>query len=376
MAYIADAYPAPNPVVAPKIPPPVKTRFASIDALKGLAILALWIVNSAPTTAPNWLRPGHWGHPTFADIIFPALILGIGAGLAVYAEFSKTTTHFGTYFLKCASRAFWLILFGVIVASAIARRPVLGLGALQLLGLAYLINALLARTHLIFRGFVAEGMLLAFYAWVRLTPVPNTLPGTFDEHSNIIRYVNDLTLAPQGLSGLFALISITSIMMMGTVAGSVYQMEDNRFKRGIIIALTGATLAFFGWLWSLDLAMTATWWTSSYALFAAGIAGAVLGLFIIAFDFDDGHKFSYPIMVTSTCVLLGLAGPPLLKAFVLDNWRMPVGDENLGKGLQQLVTQHGTYPWMYTLAIVLLWWFVMVIAYHRRKWVKEKYGLD
>src|SRR6185369_17657785 len=99
----------------------------------------------------------------------------------------------------------------------------------------------------------------------------------------------------------------------------------------------------------LDLAMTATWWTSSYALFAAGIAGAVLGLFIIAFDFDDGHKFSYPIMVTSTCVLLGLAGPPLLKAFVLDNWRMPVGDENLGKGLQQLVTQHGTYPWMYTL---------------------------
>jgi predicted acyltransferase len=179
------------------------------------------------------------------------------------------------------------------------------------------------------------------------------------------------------LSGVLALISIVSILMMGTVAGSFFHMEDNRFKRGVILIICGGTLAFFGWLWSLDFPMVANMWTSSYSLFAAGIAGAVLGLLSILFDMEDGHKIAYLFIIPATCVLTALAGPPLLKMMILDYWRMPNSEVKLGKGLQQLASGGSTQAtWGYTILFMLVWWIVMAIAYHRRKWIREKYGID
>src|SRR6476619_2567508 len=98
MSYIADAYPSPNPVVEPVKPKFVeKIRFASIDALKGIAILCIWLLNNAPPapTSSDAMRPGPWGHVTFADLVYPVLIFGIGCGLALSAVFSKKELTYG-----------------------------------------------------------------------------------------------------------------------------------------------------------------------------------------------------------------------------------------------------------------------------------------
>lgn len=378
MAYIAEPYAPPQPVLPPKVVPPDPFRFSSIDALKGIAILSLWLVNaSLPDSAiPSQLKPGPWGHPTFADCIFPALLVAIGAGLALSAAYrSKGRESMGQFMMSSASRAFWLFLFGVIVDCAVARQPVFQLGALQLMSLAYLINALFARTPIVLRVFVAEGILLAFYGWVKMTPVPGSLIGTFSEDINLVHYYNNHVLNANNLQGLLALVPMTSIIMSGSVIGSLYVLDTSFVRRGLIFIACGATLIFFGWLWSLDMAMSSAIWTSSFALYATGCAIAALGVFNLAFDYEKGERVAYVFAMPGRSILLAIVGPILLKTMILDVWRWPGSEISIGEQLKTMIASSTSAPmsnWIYPIGMVVLWWAVLAITYHRRHWLRSK----
>jgi predicted acyltransferase len=380
MAYIAEPFGLPQ-VAAPPQPkprPPEKVRFASIDALKGVSILLLWLVNASlyDPAIPAQLKPGSWGHMTLADCVFPALLLGVGAGIALSAAFrSQSRESLGRFMLASCSRAFWLVLFGVLVESSIAHRPVFDCGALQLMGIAYLINALFSRTPIVLRVFLAEGLLLAFYGWVKVHNVPGTMPGTFNEKANFIQYYDDTVLAAHGLRGILALIPMTSIMMTGSVLGGMYLHDESRLRRGLIFLGCGGTLTFFGWLWSLDMPMSSAMWTSSYALFATGFAVAVLGLFNLLFDFDKGHSVAYPIAIPGTSILLAIAAPIFLKTMILDVWKMPNSGDTFSLAISKWIGTTFSSPlsnWVYPIGSLLVWWCVLAIAYHRRKWLRAR----
>src|ERR1041385_3956504 len=121
MAYISEPFELPQQMqTAPERPKPQLvevTRYTSIDVLKGVAIICLWLMmfTIADPNASVQLKPGTWGHPTFADFIYPSLIVAIGAGLVLAAKFSSQKREAsGRYFLSALSRAFWLVLFGIL----------------------------------------------------------------------------------------------------------------------------------------------------------------------------------------------------------------------------------------------------------------------
>ena len=383
MAYIAEPFGPPTPAVVPVKPAarmPDKTRYASIDALKGIAILCYWLVIASigNPALPVQLRPGPWGKPTLADCVYPALILGIGAGISLSAAYMQGRNSLGHFMLSALSRAFWLVLFGVLLESAVAKHFVFDLGIIQLIGVAYLFNALFAKTPVVLRFFFAEILLLAFYAWARMTFVPGSMAGTLTEKVNMIQYTNDKVLAPIGLQGLLALIPIASIMMSGTVLGSVFLLDESPFRRGLIIFGCGATLVFFGWLWSLDQPMAASIWTSSYALFATGMGTALLGLLCLICDSEIGEKISYPFRVAGSAIILALTGPILLKIMILDVWTAPGSKATLSAWMHNWIGVLSAPPlqdWIYPVGTVVFWWIVVAITYHRRRWVKAKSDL-
>ena len=381
MAYIAEPFGAPAQAVLPPKPrPPDKQRFASIDVLKGFAILGIWLVVASlgDSGISLQLKPGTWGHITFADCLLPALLVGVGAGVALSAAFrSAGRESMGRFMLGSLSRAFWLVLFGILVESAVAHRLVFDCGALQLMGVAYLTNALFARTPIVLRVFLAEGLLLAFYGWVKMHYVPGTMPGTFNDKVNYIQYFNDTVLSPHGLQGLLALIPITSIMMTGSVIGSLYLKDDSFVRRGLILIACGGTLIFFGWLWSLDMTMSADVWTSSFALFATGFAVVALGLFNLLFDFQNGERVAYAFIVPGSSILLALTGPLFLRTMVLDVWRLPGSQETISSDFSKWISGFAAPPlssWIYPVTSLLVWWCILAITYHRRKWLRERMG--
>ena len=374
MAYIAEPYASPQPAVIPKALPPEKQRYASIDALKGLSILFIWLITASLDVKgfPPQLKPGGWAHPTLADCVFPALLVAVGAGIPLSAEFRKDRDSMGRFLLGAVSKAFWLVLFGILMESAVARRPVFDCGALQLLGVAYLINAIFARTPVVLRVFLAEGLLLAFYIWAKMNVVPGAKVGTFTEAQNIISFTDANLFAPNGLQGFLALIPITSIVMSGSVIGSLYLIDDSPVRRSLIFLGIGGTLIFFSWLWSLDQPMVSAVWTSSFALFATGVAVVALGAFGLVFDFEKARAAAYPLTVPSTCVLLAIVAPVFFKTAVLDVWRWPGSDDTISAALKHLVGGSFAPPildWVYPAGVVLAWWMVLAIVYHRRKWL-------
>ena len=80
----------------------------------------------------------------FADMVFPwfLLIVGVAIPYAAASHLKKGLPQW-RYDMKIVSRAFTLIVLGILIDSSLAKRPVIGLDVLQLIGLAYMTGAFL-----------------------------------------------------------------------------------------------------------------------------------------------------------------------------------------------------------------------------------------
>ncbi|MEA2552642.1 MAG: hypothetical protein QOJ65_818 [Fimbriimonadaceae bacterium] len=381
MAHIAEPYGPPRPVFVSKTAPD-QVRFVSIDALKGLAILFLWVVYAFPGTdsLPDQLKPSAWGQVHLVNLLVPAILLALGAGIALSAGFAASNGETFLRFLNRAlKRSLCLIFIGILLDSAVELRPVVQVGALQLMGLCYFLTAVFSRTPVWLRAALAEGLLLAYWAWIRLSVVPGGKIGTFNEHTNIVRHMNERVLAPYGLRGLIAVVPVLSVMLTGTMAGSAYWEELPRVKRALAFIGAGAIMVALGWVctmpWALDMPMVQAYWTSSYALFATGISACVLGLFTLLLDGYGGRIAAFLFLVPASSVVLGIAGPLFLKSMVLQTWRMPGSNESLEGGLVRLsMDQFGPVAgrWVYGAAFVVLWWVILAVVYSRRNRSREE----
>ena len=374
MAYITDAYGPPQPAIMPKAPP-APVRLPSIDALKGVAIVCLWLINSVTLgkATPPQLVTAPWGTVHFVDFIFPALLLALGAGIPIAADFSaKSNESFGAFVWLSFFRCLWLVAAGILIDSAIARRPTMDMGLIQLAGIAYFITALFGRTPVLLRVFLTAVLLFSFMAWTRLTPIPGSLPGTFTEKVNAVKYYNDMVFAHYGLRGIVDLTPILVVMFAGSIVGTIYLSHDfSPAGRGFVLMGCGSVFCGLAFLWSrFDVPLSSTYWSASYTALAMSAATVVLGFFGVLFDRLKGRVIAYPLLVPAGSVILALTAPPLIRCLVLQNWRMPASDVILDKGLQQpFIDQFGSPvgAWTYAVVLTLAFWGLLAYVYHKRE---------
>ncbi len=374
MAYIADAYGPPQPAIMPKAPP-TRVRLASIDALKGIAILCLWLINSVTLgkATPLQLVTAPWGTVHFVDFIFPALLLGLGAGIPIAADFSaRLNESFGVFAWRSFVRGFWLVAAGILIDSAIARRPTLDMGLIQLAGISYFVTALFGRTPILLRVFLTAVLLFSFMAWTRLTSIPGSLPGTFTEKVNAVKYYNDMFFSHYGLRGVVDLMPILVVMFGGSMVGTLYlSHEFSPVGRGFVLMGCGSVFSGLAFLWSrFDVPLSSTYWSASYTVLAMSAAAVALGFLGVLFDRLKGRAIAYPLLVPAGSVILALTGPQLIRCLVLQNWRMPASDLILDKGLQQPFVDQFGFPigaWTYAVVLMLAFWGVLAYVYHKRE---------
>ena len=374
MAYIADAYGPPQPAIMPKAPP-TRVRLPSIDALKGLAFLCLWVINGVTLgkATPPQLVTAPWGTVHFVDFIFPALLVAIGAGIPIAADFSaRSHESFGAFAWRSFVRGFWLVVVGIAIDSAVARRPTLDMGYIQVTGIAYFIAALFGRTPILMRVFLASVLLFSFMAWTRLTAIPGSLPGTFTEKVNAVKYYNDMVFSHYGARGIVDLTPILVVMLGGSIAGTLYlSQEFSPAGRGLVLMACGTVLCGLAFLWSrFDVPLSATYWSASYTVLAMSAATVALGFLGVLFDRPKGRAIAYPFLVPAGSETLALAVPPLVRNLVLENWHMPSSDMMLDKGLQQPFIDQFGFPmgaWVYAVIPTLAFWGLLAYVYSKRQ---------
>ena len=275
---------------------PEASRVASLDSLRGFALLALLIAGSVAAGLEGaslgpvaqslvaQLLPSAWRGFHAADLLSP-LFLFI-SGVALVFSLRGFTVQFGkdAAFLRVARRSFWLYVLGFFCAGGFASAqsgfPVLG--GLQRLALCHGICGFgfiffRART-LVIGGLVA----LALYL-VLLTVVP-AAPWT--DGSTLVQRV-DATLLPylratgnRESFGLLTVIPSCAVCLLGVAAGTVFsRLNADPLGGTRKLAIAGVGALGGGLMLGLVNPVIPKLWTPSYVLIASGFSLLLLVAF-------------------------------------------------------------------------------------------------
>lgn len=356
-------------------------RLVSLDAFRGLTIFGMLLVNNImlDEATPRHFRHAAWNEGlNFADLVFPWFILIVGVAIPyAVASHRRKGLPLWKYDLKVLSRAVTLVLLGCLIDSSIYRRPIFDLNVLQLIGLAYLVAALLYELPVSRRIIIAAGFLLAHWAAIKFLPIPGVGKGVFTESQNFINHINQIYLQPVHLKGLISVVTTSALAMIGTLVGDVLRAEpDNRRRKLTYLVIGGAALTLIGWVWGRDLPFNKPLWTSSYVVYSAGLGALVLGILYLVIDVARWRAWAFPLVIFGMNAIMAYVAPILVKVYIFRDWMWTMPDgSNLPIGLaipHWFYAQFGRVPggWAYAAAYIFFWWLVLLQMYRKKVFLR------
>ncbi len=346
-------------------------RFASVDALRGLVVAAMLLVN----TPGDWshvyapLLHAEWHGCTPTDLVFPffLFIVGVSIALGVVPRMDAGTPR-AELLRAVLWRATKIIALGLalhLLAFWLLDRPSFRpWGVLQRIGLCFAIGgvmALYARPRMQWAAIVA---ILPGY-WALIAPwghAPFTnLPARVDTalFGPWLYQWDAVAGRGQDPEGLLSTLPALATTLIGVRAGA--WLRAGRLRT---LATSGVASLLLGLSWAQVLPLNKALWTSSYVLFTAGCAMLALAAVHVLVDRRGWPALGRRFGVNAIAAYVGAA----VMAYLL-----------LGLGWMESLYQAGFASWMtprfgpylpslaFALAFVGLWWLI-VWAMDRRGW--------
>ncbi|HEX8957339.1 MAG TPA: heparan-alpha-glucosaminide N-acetyltransferase domain-containing protein [Burkholderiaceae bacterium] len=276
----------------------IQNRIQSIDALRGLTVAAMLVVNDAGDWGHvySWLEHADWFGCTLADFIFPffMLIVGVSMSLALGAQIDKgeNPAELSRAVLLRGLRIFLLgIALHYVAHLLLPGREFRLLGVLQRIGISFALVGLLAihvRSARIQWGIFCA-ILLGY--WALLSSY-----GSLEPDRNLCDRIDSLLLGRlayaydpvTGLAhdpeGILSTLPSLATVILGVRAGA-WLREG---KEGTLL-LAGAIVVAIACAWSLVLPLNKQLWTSSFVLWTGGF-----GLLAIAATHELIDKRGFP----------------------------------------------------------------------------------
>ncbi|MGH8026561.1 MAG: acyltransferase family protein [Pseudoxanthomonas sp.] len=347
-------------------------RFASVDALRGITVAAMLLVNN----------PGDWGHVyapllhsewngcTPTDLVFPFFLFIVGVSIALgivpRVEAGADIAALRRAVLLRAAKIIGLGLLLHLLAFWLLDKPWFRpWGVLQRIGLCFAAAGLLATaTRAKAQWTIVAALLLGYWALL-------VVGGSFAPWDNLASRIDTALLGPMAYQfdaasgrghdpeGLLSTLPAIATTLLGMRAGQWLRGGD--LKR---LLLAGVIAMAVGFAWSHWFPLNKNLWTSSYVLWTAGWAMLALALCHVLIDDWKwpalGRRFganAIAAYVGSAAMVYALAGlgwwEPIYRIGFSD-WMAP----RAGPYLPSLV---------FALAFVGLWWAV-VYWMDRRRW--------
>jgi predicted acyltransferase len=261
-------------------------RLQSVDALRGLTVAAMLLVNNAGdwNHVHPWLAHVAWHGIAPPDYVFPMflVIMGVSISLGLVPQ-RERGADVAALSRGVLARAVRIVLLGLLLQAVawltIEQRPFRVMGVLQRIGICYAVVGLAAlhlRTGL---RWALLGLLLAGYGLLLATG------GSLEPWLNLPDRVDALWLGPHAYQfdqasgrahdpeGLLSTVPAMASTLLGVQAGALLRRGDIRalLKLGLAAAAAGA-------LWSFWQPLNKHLWTPSFALWTGGAALLLLVL--------------------------------------------------------------------------------------------------
>ncbi len=324
------------------------TRFASLDAFRGLTIALMILVNTPGSWAHVYapLKHAAWHGCTPTDLVFPFFLFIIGVAMAFsFRKFGYQGS------LEAAKKVLRRTLLIFVIGLALNAYPfnqdfttLRYMGVLQRIALAYGTAAFIV-FYLSPRKIVITSSMVLIGYWVLLLVFANGDP--YGLESNLVRRI-DLRLfgaghlwqgagVPFDPEGILSTLPAVVTVLIGFLAGRGILAGDDPAAAARRLLGWGLGLVPAGLVWGLVFPINKSLWTSSYVLFTAALALILLSAFIYLLEVRHIKRWSFPLVVF---------GMNALFAYVLSSLWV--------KTLVYLIRFHGTdgkgvtgYSWLY-----------------------------
>ena len=346
-------------------------RFASVDALRGLSVAAMLVVNNPGdwifVYAP--LRHASWHGCTPTDLIFPffLFVAGLSLNLSLTPRLEAGAAR-AELDRALFSRALRIIALGLGIhalafwaASAEHFRP---LGVLQRIGVCVLACGwLLIHARPRIQWMVIAALLPGYWglmAW----------GGTFEPWINLASRIDAAVLGQHAFEvdaatgrahdpeGLLSTLPAIATTLLGARAGA--WLRSGATSRLITAGLSSVAL---GLLWSTVFPLNKNLWTSSYVLWTAGCAAVVLALFHALMDVRRWPAIGRSLGRNAIAVYAGSAA--LVYLLIGCGWLGPLYESAIASWMR---------PWLGPTAASLTWalaftgaWWLLALGLDRRR---------
>ena len=360
-------------------------RLESLDVFRGLTIAAMMLVNNAG----DWdhiywpLEHAEWNGWTPTDLIFPFFLFIVGVSMVYsFANRGKKGDSRRSLLVHSAKRAILIFAIGFFLNGiphfhlATWRIP----GVLQRIAIVYFITSVIV-LFTGWRGRLATlvGCLIGYWAIMKFVPIPGYGIGNLTPEGNLASWLDRLTMYnhlyiehvrdPEGI--------LSTIPSIGTCLLGVFTGEWLRSARSSRQKLAGMLAAgvvgvAIGKLWGHEFPINKNLWTSSYVLFAGGLALLFLAFCYWAVDIKGWKAWGKPFLmmgmnplalyalaglVADISVSLHLGGGETLKGWIYSRFYEPIANPYNASML---------YGLTYSVTFLILGW----ILYRRKIFLK------
>lgn len=283
-------------MLATSKPPAAPPRLKSIDVLRGATIMAMILVNAQFSSEDSYRQLAHaaWNGWTFADTIFPTFLFVVGVSLALSTESRLARGEDRSrLFGHALRRSLLLFACGVVIDHLrfpVREFPFVALsqpfhltGVLQKIAICYFV-AFNIYLWAGLRGVVIgiAGLNLLYLGLLFLYPVPGCGPGSLTVDCNFPGYLDEIVLDdfrrenpfdPDGVGGILPAISTA---LFGAAAGELLRRDRLPRQRLVWLLAGGIALLAAGGLLSMWVPINKQLWTTSFAVFMAGLSATAL----------------------------------------------------------------------------------------------------
>jgi predicted acyltransferase len=358
-----------------------RARLDSVDALRGLAIAGMIVVNNPGTWSAVYppLRHAEWHGWTYTDTIFPFFLFVVGVSLALSLGARRAAgASAGATLGRTALRAAILVALGLLLNLAgylaLDREHFRIPGVLQRIGLCVLAAGaihLLGGARAAALGAVA--LLLGYGVLLSA--------GSLDPEGNLPAQLDRAVFGPHVWNGVFdpegllATLPAIATTLLGTLAGDRLRSGPSRRAVAGLLA-AGAAAVGAGLLASRLLPINKNLWTPPYALLMAGLSAITLALCIGIVDLAGVRRPFAPLFwlgrnAIAAFVLSSLTATAMLAVRVAGPDGKP---RSLWTAIHRGVFARFEDPrlgsLLFALAYLALWVAVCGVLYRKRIFVK------
>ena len=394
---------------------PSRERLLSLDVFRGMTVAGMLLVNDPGSWDHIYAPLEHapWNGWTPTDLVFPffLFIAGITTFLSLESRRARgdTETAIRNQIIR---RGVLIFLIGFLVngfpyftfgdVSGVADPTFLQrisdrllhwriMGVLQRIGVAYLCAALLTlRTTLRQQVVIISTLLLGYWVVMTALPVPGegTIgallldfpPRTMAAWTDRLLldwtrfglgnhlWVSSKTWDPEGV---LSTIPAIGTAMLGNLAGRWIGQRRPLPERLAGLFSAGAIAMMLGLMWNWVFPINKSLWTSSYTLFAGGMAAVALSTIMWVVDFQKVRGWTRPFVIYGVNPMVAFAGSGVLARCIYSIFKVTVGGRRMS--LQAGIHQTLFVPWLspinaslaFAVTFVLFWYAVLYVLYKR-----------